>query len=186
MTTTTDPTTLLVCPFCGGQKQYRSRSCRPCRDAARAQPVEARLFQRTTKGDGCWEWQGGRDNSGYGSIWDGRAMERTHRVSWIIANGPIPHGLWVLHHCDNRVCVRPDHLYLGTVHENNDDRTRRGRNVNRIGEQHGKARLSDDRVRSIRRLIARGVKQRDIAASLGVSESAVSRVKLGHTWGHVR
>lgn len=81
-------------------------------------------FVEKTHEHGCWTWQGSRDRKGYGR-WS-RVL--THRHSWSLANGPIPDGLWVLHHCDNPPCVNPRHLYLGTVVENVRDSVARGRN----------------------------------------------------------
>jgi hypothetical protein len=82
-----------------------------------------------TSGD-CWEWTGKLNDEGYGQF--RHAGENSaHRTSWVLHHGPITDGLWVLHHCDNRRCVRPDHLYLGTVQDNvrdamSRDRVRRG------------------------------------------------------------
>ena len=73
---------------------------------------------------GCWVWQGKRNKGGYG-YW-GKVL--AHRHSWMLANGPIPDGMWILHHCDNRPCVNPAHLYPGTVVENVRDMVSRGRN----------------------------------------------------------
>ena len=79
-----------------------------------------------TSGD-CWEWTGRMTAAdGYGGI-KVLGEQAAHRVSWVIHHGPVPDGLWVLHHCDNRKCVRPDHLYLGTVQDNNRDAVTRGR-----------------------------------------------------------
>src|SRR5712672_3540290 len=75
----------------------------------------------------CWEWTAGCFTNKYGiKKWHGK-KETAHRVSWIINYGEIPNGLWVLHKCDNRKCVRPDHLFLGTVQDNADDRERKHR-----------------------------------------------------------
>lgn len=71
----------------------------------------------------CWEWPGPRDTDGYGRAIRGKRYRRAHRVSYELANGPIPAGLCVLHRCDNRPCVRPSHLFLGTRRDNALDKT---------------------------------------------------------------
>lgn len=78
----------------------------------------------------CLEWTGARHVDGYGIVWrDGRAR-RLHRWIWVVANGPIPDGMCVLHRCDNPPCFRLDHLYLGTHAENVADMNAKGRNGN--------------------------------------------------------
>ena len=72
---------------------------------------------------GCWTWTAPRLRGGYG-LW-GRKL--AHRQSWELANGPIPDGLWILHHCDNKPCVNPGHLYAGTRMDNTRDAVDRGR-----------------------------------------------------------
>ena len=72
---------------------------------------------------GCWVWSGTMHRSGYGT-W---GRELAHRHSWELANGPIPEGAWILHHCDNKPCVNPLHLYAGTRAENVQDAVDRGR-----------------------------------------------------------
>lgn len=80
-------------------------------------------FVAKTHERGCWKWTGPTDRKGYGR-W-GKKVASRH--SWELANGPIPEGMWVLHHCDNPPCVNPAHLYLGTNTENVQDRVARGR-----------------------------------------------------------
>ena len=81
------------------------------------------FWDSVDKGDPCWTWTGPSDAKGYGR-W---GKEVASRHSWVLAHGPIPAGMWVLHHCDNPPCVNPEHLYLGTVTDNVRDAVERGR-----------------------------------------------------------
>lgn len=95
----------------------------------RITPLEIRFWRAVKHGVGCWEWKKSLRN-GYGVIGLGRAdegIEYAHRISYTICVGPIPDGLCVLHRCDNRMCVRPDHLFLGTRADNNHDMQSKGR-----------------------------------------------------------
>lgn len=88
-----------------------------------------KFWARVTKGDGCWEWQGAH-SGGYGSIvLPGHPQVGTHRIAWALANGRWPQK-FVLHRCNNRGCVRPDHLYEGTVKQNAADALRAGAHRN--------------------------------------------------------
>lgn len=114
---------------------YRAVGGYAWRSIGYRQPVPAkptptardRFWTHVAKSSGCWNWRSSLTSSGYGQFqWRGRCRA-AHRVSWEFFRGPIPEGLWVLHKCDNRLCVNPDHLYLGTVIENNADIMARGR-----------------------------------------------------------
>lgn len=96
---------------------------------ARSKTLAERLDERTLKTPGCWLWQGGT-SGGYGLITDRIGSGKnalTHRLAWELAYGPIPRGLCVLHSCDVRNCVYPEHLFLGTKGDNNRDCIRKGR-----------------------------------------------------------
>ena len=76
---------------------------------------------------GCWIWRGQVDTKGYGKFPVNRKWFSAHRMAYTIAHGGIPEGKWILHHCDNPLCVRPEHLYAGTAKDNAQDCVNRGR-----------------------------------------------------------
>ena len=78
---------------------------------------------------GCHLWIGAVAGWGYGSTRIGGKNMRAHRAVWELTNGPIPHGLWVLHRCDNPLCVNPTHLFLGTHTDNMRDAVHKGRHA---------------------------------------------------------
>ena len=117
-------------------RAYRARTApprpsRPPRQAKYRCPVvsiEQRFWAYVDVSGECWMWTGGKHHFGYGIFHTtARSSVLTHRFAWEFENGPIPDGMYVLHHCDNPPCVRPDHLWLGTREENNRDRDLKGR-----------------------------------------------------------
>lgn len=139
--------------------------------------------------DGCWEYDGARVN-GYGRMFIGvksagtGRIERTHRLTWMLAHGPIPSDQVVCHRCDNRACCNPECLFLGTQAENMADMDSKGRRVNtpHPGEANGRAVLTEADVRLIRSSDERGV---DLAARLGVTKSTISSIRNGRLWKSV-
>lgn len=88
----------------------------------------ARFVRYTDDLFGCWLWTGSVNSKGYGRIWyPPHRFVFVHRLAWTLAYGPVPDGLCVLHRCDTPRCVRPDHLFLGTIRDNNHDMMRKGR-----------------------------------------------------------
>ena len=81
------------------------------------------LLNRNTRelSNGCLEWTAGKGNHGYGSLWTGKRNATAPRAAWCAFNGEIPAGLFVLHKCNNKLCVNVEHLYLGTHQQNVDD-----------------------------------------------------------------
>ncbi len=160
-------------------------------------PLPDRLWARVEKTPTCWLWTGATAPMGwYGHLaYQGRHLA-AHRLSWELANGPIPRGLHVLHRCDNPPCVRPDHLFLGTNRDNVRDASCKGRlhfgdangtrtHPERVarGERAGAAVLSLGDVMEIRRRYALGdVSQSQLAIEFGVAQSSIGRAIRGETW----
>lgn len=128
----------------------------------------------------CIEWQAAKDNRGYGRVHDGIKVQFAHRVEWEKRNGPIPDGLFVLHHCDNPSCINIDHLFLGTQADNVRDCRLKGRARGGVwhGSAHPSSKLSEDAVTEIRRLIPLHSRV-EIARMFGVSKSLISQIALG-------
>jgi len=131
--------------------------------------------------DGCWYWIGTIGPRGYGSINVNGASKRAHRVSYEIYKGNIPAGLFVCHSCDNPLCVRPDHLILGTQKENMQDMWGKGRGCK--GEKAPWAKLKRKDVDEIRELYAKGgVAMRPLAKRFNVSYTTVNFVINNKSW----
>src|SRR3990167_9699429 len=92
--------------------------------------------------NGCWNWTGSLNRFGYGLASGHKIGHKSaHRVSWVLYNGEIPVGMQVCHKCDNRKCVNPDHLFLGTATENAKDKYKKGRAKHPFGEGNPKSKL---------------------------------------------
>lgn|SRR5262245_43813701 len=170
-------------------RRGKARFCsRPCAAAHRQPPLVNRFWAKVIKGDGCWLWTGTIINTGYGQIRESRSgTERsfsTHRLSWELHFGPIPDGMQVLHRCDVRACVRPDHLFLGTVRDNHADKVRKGRQTR--GVMIFCAKLDDATVREIRRRYAAGGStQQALADEFGVTKPHIWQIINRRRWKHV-
>lgn len=141
-------------------------------------PPEERFWSKVLIGDGCWEWQGGKFNSGYGlfTVPNGQPIG-AHRFAWELINGPILDGLFVCHRCDNRPCVRPGHMFLGAQSDNMRDMAEKGRN--------GKQRLSAAQIVEMRAMRSAGMSTADIAARFMTCQSYAFRICRGDRRQHV-
>lgn len=143
-----------------------------------------RFFSKVKITSGCWCWTGTvRNKDGYGACFLLRKLHMAHRVSWVIHRGPIPENLIVRHSCDNPICVNPEHLRLGTDADNWEDCQQRGRERHPKGEEHGKARLTEEDVKMIRKQYRpRRVPKWLFAELFGVSVSCIGHVVSGKNW----
>ena len=148
-----------------------------------------RFWEKVSKADhpkGCWLWTACGRGTGYGALKIAGCVYDTHRISWMIHRGDIPAGMLVCHTCDNRRCVQPDHLFLGTSQDNVRDMIEKGRRGIIRGAICGAAKLTDERVLQIRELFAAGAfSQRKLAPMFGVNSTTISSIVRGLTWTHV-
>jgi hypothetical protein len=150
-----------------------------------AQPLLDRLMRRIehdTNG-GCWLWSGAIiTGAGYGNIPVNGKTTAASRVAWTVFRGPVPHGHFVCHKCDVRLCCNPDHLFVASHRENMADMARKGRGRGLRGEASGKARLTEQQVICIRRHLLDGRTYRAIAAEFGVHYGTIQAINERRSW----
>jgi hypothetical protein len=134
---------------------------------------------------GCWLWTGGTrpNNKGvaYPRHWtDDRKSIGAHRFSFELVNGEIPKGMYVCHKCDTPLCVNPDHLFVGTHHDNMRDMVQKKRSFTGRGEhKKGLAKLTNRQADQIRKM---EISQSKIAALFRVSQTTIGRIKRGDSY----
>lgn len=170
----------------------------------------ALLLDNATPNGDCLEWMGQYSNSGYGhkSIMGRKFL--IHRLVYLIHNGPLPKGVCVLHKCDNRKCIKYEHLFPGTKKDNAIDMVRKGRQIFQVhperiargdrcgsrthpesrphlfGEASGMARLTNEDVLKIRELYAQGnMSQARLGKMFGVCQTTIVKVVNRITWSHI-
>lgn len=147
-------------------------------------PAVTRFWQNVNKNtsNGCWEWKGSDSAHGYGMLLVDGVLVGAHRYSYELHYSPIPKGMFVCHHCDNRKCVNPAHLFLGTYADNIADMVSKGRH------DHGNAnaKLTPSQVSEIRAKYARGeISQRRLAIEYGIGKGTISAILTRKSWQHI-
>jgi hypothetical protein len=139
----------------------------------------------------CWEWQAYTHKFGYGIINDNKKIKKAHRVSWELHNGDTQ-GLYVLHKCDNRKCVNPNHLFLGTQLDNIDDMVTKNRHAKGkdhsnkfLGEKNHQSKLTEKDIIEIKESLRNGIRGDLLASKFNVSAAHISNIKNGKYWGHI-
>lgn len=142
--------------------------------------------------EGCWGWKGSIAHGGYPVMSCRKAIgsDRGHRASWMIHKGKIPKYMHVCHACDNPICTNPDHLWLGTHKQNNDDKIAKGRARYTQppimkGIENPSAKLNEDQVKQIKILISEERSCYSIGKEFYVSKQTILRIKNGENWKHV-
>lgn len=141
-----------------------------------------RLFDKTeVMTTECIEWRGAFSANGYGAIKYKGKQRGTHQLAYELCIEEIPKGLWVLHKCDNRACVNPAHLFLGTAKINTWDAVAKDRHP--CGARHGMSKLNNDKVREIRSLLIAGkLTEQAIGDRFGIAQCTVNDIKQEKTW----
>lgn len=144
-----------------------------------SKPMQDRFWARTKQNGDCLEWTGPLNRFGYGV--NGRVL--AHRMAYFLSSGSLCLDDCVMHSCDNRKCINPQHLRAGSHAENMADMREKGRRKGiNTGERNGRAALTQDAAEQIRRERQRGVMLKELAARYGVGLSTISRVSRGENW----
>ena len=183
----------LECPSCesGGFKDptqlYRHHA------SAHTKKYEERFWLKVEKDAndrGCWEWQASTETTGYGQVRIDGVDTQAHRYSWALHNGEIGDN-WVLHKCDNRLCVNPEHLYLGDATDNMNDMWKRERHSkpdppvpDPTGEKNPRSKLTENDVRKIRKEHPDKTQQ-ELADEYGLTQATISQITRRESWTHV-
>lgn len=165
----------------GATSTCGKEGCRP----RKIIPAIDRLMSKVDKTDFCWVWKGCHaGNSGYGYMTYKDKNTLVHRASWILNFGDIPEDLCVCHRCDNKLCVNPEHLFLGSDFDNAQDKMLKGRG--NIGEKNALAKLTSEEVSAIRDLYQIDkIKQALLAKIFDVDNTNISSIIRRKTWAHI-
>lgn len=139
----------------------------------KSDPVKRFLAKVVQMDSGCHEWQSTLHRDGYGKFYYEGKQAQAHRVAYELFVGTTG-GKWVLHKCDNRKCVNPDHLFLGDAIDNIADMDKKGR-------RGTLSKFTYLDVEEIKKLLSERYSQQSIADKYGVVQTTISKIKLGKT-----
>lgn len=140
-----------------------------------------RFWSKVDKSGDCWSWMRYRNAGGYGRFSICGKPRNAARISYILAFGEIPHGLYVCHRCDNPACVNPAHLFAGSINDNTKDMVAKGRQAR--GERHPSAKLTEAQVIAIKQLYPSGeYTYRSLGRMFCVSDQNIKEILSGKIW----
>lgn len=140
----------------------------------------------------CWEWQGSlnpNSTRGYGNFKVRSRNIKPHRFSYTLANGQILKNMCICHSCDNRACVNPLHLFIGTKADNNKDRHLKGRTSHKsrnVGSKHGLSKLTENQAKEIKQRCKNGETQRLLEREFGLKRGSVWSIANNLSWKHIK
>lgn len=171
-------------PFLVVPSNGRLKFCsHPCYWKHSTTPIEDRFRQHVSPPNerGCMLWTGTMDKKGYGELGlPDHTKIRAHRLSYQMAKGAIPANTCVLHRCDTPSCVNPSHLFLGSLRDNMDDKTAKGRQAK--GESNGTAKLTKSIVLKAKQQFAEGATFSQLSRQYRVTRTAIRNAVHGVTW----
>lgn len=141
-----------------------------------------RFWKRVNKSgpNGCWIWTGARNSLGYGAIMIKRKHWLSHRISYALLCGSPDPKLMLCHHCDNKACVNPSHMFLGTSKDNLADAAKKGRTAR--GQRHSMHKLNENEVLNIRELSSCGKSAIDISKLFNISYTHAWSITKRKVW----
>ena len=150
--------------------------------------INTRFWNKVNKHrkNDCWEFLGCKSSNGYGGFQVDGKLKLAHRISYQLTFGEIPKGKLVCHTCDNRMCVNPNHLFIGDYFINNRDCQDKGRHHTLYGENNGRSKLTNQQVLEIVYLYKNGnFTQRKLSRKFGVGVTAICDILNGNKWNQV-
>lgn len=131
----------------------------------------------------CWRWLGSLNHNGYGRFWVNNKTISASRFSYELHFEPVKEGFFVLHKCDNPECTNPQHLFVGTLKENMEDMSKKGRCRDQLGEKNNMAILTKKDVMEMRELYKTGnYTQKELAKKYGVALSTANQAINNKRW----
>lgn len=192
---------MAICPRCkkefartAAHERKKYKNCYTCRNSSRnfiGPPLKntpSAFWRYVEKTEACWLWTGPKMTRGYGLYFMNGKRRGAHRLAYEFTYGQIPEGLLACHKCDNPPCVRPDHLFLGTVGDNMADAARKGRSRTkpRPGQDNPRAKLTDFSVLAIRKAMASGVTRKQLQHQFkDICISTLDKIIYNQTWKHL-
>lgn len=189
-----------TCPICKKEHIKVAKEC----------SSKCKILNRHKIENECWQWIGKINNAGYGEFVEGingkKIIHLSHRKSYEIFKGEIPKGLCVCHSCDNKKCCNPEHLWVGTQKENIQDAKRKGRlpdqkgrkhteetkkkfkfrkGPDKKGEKHHMAKLTENDVREIKKLLETKIKRNEILKMFKITRPYLYAIKSKKAWPHL-